>query len=450
MRAFLASYVVLASALMQASAVQQSDPSFDHQTSTYTTKFTPFEANTATISAYFSPDHSIDTTVELIQGVQQGGTIDIGIPGFSSWGECTYARNGCCGCTIPDMAAETFPVFPALLNAVHEKGATIRLLTNNYGTPTCEGAIAPLDYLALNGVDIRWYATTTFIHAKYIRVDGRTAVSSINFSHTSFMNNREAGMIFEDNDELQAFFTSVFDSDFNTGTPYTVNNTYSKSDMATIKSTNPYPVTVPPGPNFPGSFITPKPSPAKTSAKLTVYPSPDHARDTLMAAIQATKHSFALHIYQVTDSGICQQLMNMHKSGIKVTVLVSHAIYSFYDRNGAEWCYNDMLDAGLTPQLTPSYYTYSHQKYWVRDNQTVGLSTGNFSPTDYPPASVFPPYGQSGWMDTNRDFNIISDDPEMVALFAKVMDEDWSRGQPWTGAWPQSPNTNGTKPAHTF
>jgi HKD family nuclease len=69
------------------------------------------------------------------------------------------------------MKNETFPIFPALLNAIR-RGVRVKLLTNDYGTPTCSGQIAPLDYLALNGVDIRTYTTTTFWHAKYMNSNG--------------------------------------------------------------------------------------------------------------------------------------------------------------------------------------------------------------------------------------------------------------------------------------
>lgn len=103
------------------------------------------------ITPFFSPDHSVQTITELIESVEYGGTIDVGTPGFSSWSGCTNFT-GCVGCTISNMRKEQFPVFPALLNAMHEKKATVRILTNNYNTATCSGMIAPLDFLALNGV----------------------------------------------------------------------------------------------------------------------------------------------------------------------------------------------------------------------------------------------------------------------------------------------------------
>lgn len=88
------------------------------------------------------------------------------------------------------MASEPFPIFPAVLNAIHQQGARVRMLINDYGQPTCPGMISFLDYWALNGVNISYYTSTTFLHAKYMRVQTaagyfRTSISSINWSKVS-------------------------------------------------------------------------------------------------------------------------------------------------------------------------------------------------------------------------------------------------------------------------
>ena len=102
--------------------------------------------------------------------------------GFSSWSGCTPYDTSCVGCSLADQRNESFPVFPALLNAVH-RGVTVRLIINDYNTKTCSGQIAPLDYLFLNKVDVRYYASTTFMHAKYMMIDKgkKTSISSVNF-----------------------------------------------------------------------------------------------------------------------------------------------------------------------------------------------------------------------------------------------------------------------------
>ena len=68
------------------------------------------------------------------------------LSGFSSCSRC-MPFTGCQGCTIGDEKNEEFPVFPALLNAKHQRNISIRILTNSYNHKTCEGKITPLDWL---------------------------------------------------------------------------------------------------------------------------------------------------------------------------------------------------------------------------------------------------------------------------------------------------------------
>ena len=81
---------------------------------------------------------------------------------------------------------------------MRHRGVKVRIVTNDFSTPDCAGTLTPLSYLALNGATVRWYNQTTFMHAKYVSIDGkRTSVSSINFSKTSFTRNREAGAVLD-------------------------------------------------------------------------------------------------------------------------------------------------------------------------------------------------------------------------------------------------------------
>lgn len=55
---------------------------------------------------------------------------------YSSWGsgDCSYGSS-CMGCSISQMQQETFPIFPALLNAIHQKGASVRVVVRR--APKC-------------------------------------------------------------------------------------------------------------------------------------------------------------------------------------------------------------------------------------------------------------------------------------------------------------------------
>jgi phosphatidylserine/phosphatidylglycerophosphate/cardiolipin synthase-like enzyme len=401
----------------------------------------------------------------MIGQVKQGGTIDITNPGFSSWNEqydCTYAPEGqnCIGCTPSQMAQETFPLFPAVLNAIHQKGAKVRFMTNNYKQPTCPGLISPFDYWALNGVEVVWYTSTTFTHRKNMRVqteDGYlTLISSINYSNTSFLQNREAGVIIDESYPAGAAFAApavaAFEYDFSHGTPYTVPNSYSPSDMAIITSTNPYPVTIP-EPYIPGAFIAPQPYPVTVKSPSTSYVSPDYAKDTLLTAIGSATVSFELYIYQITDTDITNAIVNLYNNGVNVSLLVSNKIYDSTDSQLAQTCYKTLYSAGLKIRRAPSFFRFEHLKMFVIDGKKVGLSSGNFSPSDYPDGSSFVPCTflgpnnggscQSGWQDVNRDANVIIESLDLVRQFRAVRDADWAAGEDW------SPNSSSDDDYHS-
>ena len=68
------------------------------------------------------------------------------------------------------------------------------------------------------------------------------------------------------------------------------------------------------------------------------YSAPDFARDTMLDTLAKTRASFYLMIYQVTDGGLCDQLLAMYNKGIDVRLVVSSWIYGNNDRMEAQVC----------------------------------------------------------------------------------------------------------------
>ena len=217
-------------------------------------------------------------------------------PGVDSWDKCTHfakeCNGDCIGCSPEDMQNESFPLFPALLNVAQEKGIKIRLMTNDYTQPTCEGLIAPLDWFQLNGINVRFYRTTTFMHSKFMVADKgkRMLISSVNWSHTSFMKNREAGVVLEDcSCSAIDLYQSVFEYDWENGIEYQVSNDYS-SDTKAFITASPMKVVMPPPADIDGAYVTP----LKKYSNVTVvrgYASPDDALDTVMDSLQNVQSS---------------------------------------------------------------------------------------------------------------------------------------------------------------
>ncbi|GAM28126.1 hypothetical protein SAMD00019534_113020, partial [Acytostelium subglobosum LB1] len=405
----------------------------DFQNTTYYAKFKSAEdSGPMSITTYFSPDTSIQTETELVLDAQS--TIDIGIPSFSSWAYCSSTYNGIYGCTVADQrSTETFPIWGALLNAIN-RGVTVRILTNNYYGPNqtlTDGYIDPISFLALAGAKVKYFTTLTFLHTKYMNIDGKTtSISSINYSQTSFMKNREAGVIVQGSQPISSFTTEVFDYDWDLGIDWPTLS-YSQSNMAIITNKTPVKIVVPPPNSFPGSYVT-KATTTSGNVDAEVFTSPDDAWDIVTSDIANSK-SLKVYIYQITDSDWCDLVGNY--SG-ELTLLVSNKIFSYTDYKSALACYTHLSQHGITIRKTnANMYTYSHQKYWILDDNRVYLSTGNWGNTDYPNGSqVFPPdtTDPSQWRKTNRDFTIKMVNSDVVAIYNTVFEEDYTRGYNWT------------------
>ena len=229
-------------------------------------------------------------------------------------------------------------MFTALVNAVHKYNVTVRFLTNDFHVPTCDDMITPMDWMFLVGMQMKLYRTTTFQHAKFMIIDkGRKIlISSVNFSKTSFTKNREAGVILSDcSCALTDFYQGVFNSDWETAYDYTLTHEFSKDDLEFVRS----PKELPPGNKgpfvVPGAFVTDMTAIEDVSI-VEGYTAPDNARDTFFAGLDDVKSSLKVHIYQITDTGICDKLLEMFKGGVNVTLLVGSYIVSYTDYEAAQ------------------------------------------------------------------------------------------------------------------
>jgi hypothetical protein len=201
-----------------------------------------------------------------------------------------------------ETRSDPFPIFGALLNALHS-GVAVRILTDDYRVSDCEGMISALPFLVLNGAQVRYFASTTYLHAKYVAVDSKSlSISSIDYTNTSYNQNREAGVVFEgDSQSVVAFTESVFNNDWALAVPLTVNQTYSAADMAIITNNATVPIVQPPPFSNPKAYITPTPTAIELSktTPIRVFTSPDYARNQIFEDLDNATQSFAMYIYQV-------------------------------------------------------------------------------------------------------------------------------------------------------
>ena len=127
----------------------------------------------------------------------------------------------------------------------------------------------------------------------------KTSISSVNFSYTSFMKNREAGVVLEGGcDDSADFHNDVFDSDWSKGTPFNETNTYSEEEMKKITDPSPYPVEMPDPRVIPEAYVSEVTTMEDVNVK-KIYTSPDFTRDEIMDTLENTKVSLDVSIYEV-------------------------------------------------------------------------------------------------------------------------------------------------------
>lgn len=277
------------------------------------------------------------------------------IAAFTSWNRsCIQHRedchhNKCYGCPVHFYRHESFPLFSALLNAMHTRGIKVRILTNYYNVPVCPGKVSALHWMSLNGAEVRLYKSTTFLHAKFMMIDrGRKVLlSSVNFSETSFELNREAGVIVSDCN-ITDFYSSVFNVDFDVGANYPVNDLSISSDEKSYIQSKDI-MTSPIVDTNKASKLSLK---TFTNVEIPLaYVAPDFARETFFEQLSSVRSSLLVHIYAITDKKICQKVKELHDNGTDITILVSRTLVGGFQYSFVKVLYIPLIRSMLCDRL---------------------------------------------------------------------------------------------------
>lgn len=156
-------------------------------------------------------------------------------------------------------------------------------------------------------------------------------------------------------------------------------------------------------------------------------------------------------IYQITDKGLCNKLLDLHNDGVDVSIIVSARIVSYTDWRLAQDCYGLLYNNGMKGKIRKALtkFSFAHQKYWIIDNTAVHLSTGtvqkfyntppkilvmhisgNWSPSDFPEGNTFKPYSKTS-QNINRDILVSMEGSDIVGVFQDTFKHDWESGTDW-------------------
>lgn len=149
-----------------------------------------------------------------------------------------------------------------------------------------------------------------------MNIDGKiVSISSVNFSKASFMQNREAGVMFAgDTEELAAFTTQVFEFDWDQAFDLSVTQTYTSTEMKVIQDKTEVPVVIPEPYYIKDAYVTPTPTAISLAStdNVTVFTSPDYARTQILDDIRSVTKSFDIMIYQVRSFSLCHLTTGAH------------------------------------------------------------------------------------------------------------------------------------------
>ena len=404
---------------------------------------------------FFSPENSEEVARVMIEDAKE--TLDVFTPGLKFWSrESRGVKNASsssssCGGVLPSraMAKESFTLFFALLNAAR-RNVTVRILTNKYDDEEvgCDGRVTMKDFLSLanpNKMEVRYYRTTSFMHAKYIARDNGEAlsISSVNWSRESMRENREAGVILEEKrDGSDRLFDRVsnraFEYDWKRAQKHVRGaEDITNEEMAIIKN------GVSSGAKLENTKNDAMVKPFVTKmeqillgegSSVKMFVSPDFSREAFLRFLQSAKNVVYIYTYQITDDDIADVLIDLSMNkNVKVFMMLSPRIYADWDRKKASQVQARLHRAGgknMIVHSAPSHFRYSHLKFIVKDEKDAFetlLMTGNVSPSDLPKGDIFKPcHGKSSCSRANRDVNVLfrEKDGRIASKFLEVFEGD--------------------------
>ncbi len=150
------------------------------------------------ITPIFSNDTSLQGIIDLMDSANE--TLEIQIPYYTNVGD----------------AGAIDEIINATIRAA-QRGVAVRVISEETGADNDIVAATFAEY----GIPVVWFKETWFaaMHNKGIIVDGKIVyISSINFSDTSVEDNREAGVIIE-NENVTLYYLEVFNYDWDRGEP---------------------------------------------------------------------------------------------------------------------------------------------------------------------------------------------------------------------------------------
>jgi len=275
---------------------------------------------------------------------------------------------------------------------------------NSLGYPEPNKYVA--NNLTVHGIPVRWTNAGDFAqaHQKFVIIDNKTIlVHSGNWAKTSFpeagkVSNREWNIAVTDT-QIAAYFRSVFDYDWQRGTPYN-SGTHGTGTALTYTET---------GSTYPRPFA----SAGHFSGLMNITPivSPDTSKQGLLACINSAQATLDIQIPYFTDVGgagavddVIAAIVAAKARGVTVRVITAE------DKDWLE-IQTILISHGIPIAWQDTrWFSALHNKGIIVDGRIVLVSSINYSDES---------------ITQNREAGFIIENDQVAQWYQAVYDYDW-------------------------
>ncbi|MHA1284769.1 MAG: lamin tail domain-containing protein [Promethearchaeota archaeon] len=168
-------------------------------------------------------------------------------------------------------------------------------------------------------------------------------------------------------------------------------------------------------------------TPFSGSARIIAFNSPDNSFNAFKCLIGSAKKSIDICVYQFTSTYILEELINAMNRGVKVRLILEDGYPGASVYTGGTSVANEVVyvareinnhENGSVRWESKKFFSYTHAKYMIIDNETVVISTENFKPTGIPKETSA---GNRGW-------GIAVNNSKLAGKYLAVFNFDWSLG----------------------
>ena len=141
----------------------------------------------------------------------------------------------------------------------------------------------------------------------------------------------------------------------------------------------------------------------------TVHVQPESGYQPVLDEIEFARCSIDLNMYFLTDATILDALDRAEARGVRVRVILEHQPFGTY--SDQQEMFDRLISFGAEVQWSPAEFQYSHAKYMIADQQVLIVTNQNFTGAGF---------------NSNREFGLVTTQPELVQEAAMVFEADWN------------------------